>query len=364
MGSKRARGKAIDTRWTPERKSWQDTATAHLNTRSWKERPMTFRHDSPRGDASGPPSKGRPRTRRPAQHDGGRGGSRKPLSHGDSPWGRSRREWGQNFFRSASSARRFAGQLSEGDGSAITVEIGAGSGRITQELTAPGHPVIAIEIDPHWADRLTEGAPANLTVVNHDFMDWRLPGGPARFIGNLPFGTGTAMLRRCLEAGPDRLKEGVFLLQEEYTRKRVGVYGGNLFNAQWAPWYTFDRGLRFFGSDFRPVPRTDTETLLVSPLEQPLVPWPKRSAYQRFVDEVFTTGHLTIGEAARKVQRRGHAEWLRKSGVVAGTRIKDVSHQKWADLFLTLAPAGNGGHPRARRPHTKRPNARRRGPAR
>lgn len=315
---------------------------------------MTFRRDSPRGAAHGRGGDNRSRTRhRPPTHEStwsdgqrGRSGSSPPPVR--SRWGRARREWGQNFFRSSAPARRFARQLDGRGPEAATVEIGPGSGRITQELTSPDRRLVAVEIDPDWAHRLREKNLPGLTVVNRDFFKWQFPRGPVRVIGNLPFGTGTTMLRRCLDLGPQRFLEGVFLLQEEYTRKRVGRYGGNLFNAQWAPWYEFRAGLRFARYDFQPAPRTDTATLLVSPRADPPVPWRRRADYQDFVSAVFETGHLTIGEAARKVRRGNPAAWLRAAGVPSGLRVKDLSPDQWTDLFLGLTAPPAERSPRRR----------------
>ncbi|MFI1956183.1 23S rRNA (adenine(2058)-N(6))-methyltransferase Erm(N) [Streptomyces xinghaiensis] len=276
----------------------------------------------------------RPRTDSPHRHEGPAGPARLDRDE-------ARRVWGQNFFRSAGSARRFARQLtgaeSAGDDS-VTVEVGPGAGRITKELVRDGHPIVAVEVDPHWADRLAELELPNLTVVNDDFTTWPLPDGPLRFIGNLPFGTGTRMLRRCLALGPDRCREGVFLLQKQYTRKRTGAYGGNLFNAQWEPWYTFRRGLGFPRQEFAPVPGSDTETLLVRSRPRPLAPWSRHAAYQRFVEDVFNTSRLTIGEAARALDRRAGPGWLRGARVPPGLRVKDITAEQWADLFHACTP--------------------------
>ncbi|WP_086803857.1 23S ribosomal RNA methyltransferase Erm [Streptomyces caniscabiei] len=251
-----------------------------------------------------------------------------------------RREWGQNFFRTAAAACRFSAQLDRSgtlpnasSNDMMTVEIGAGSGRVTKALASSGTPLIAVEIDPGWARRLAAESLPDVTVVNEDFLKLRLPGQPVRLIGNLPFVSGTKMLRRCLEMGPARMRQGVFLLQREYVQKRTGAWGGNLFNAQWEPWYAFDKGLAFSRQDFTPVPRADTQTLLVAPRRRPPVPWRERTAYQRFVQQVFDTGQMTVGDAARKVLRRGHAQFVRGVGVSPADRVKDLTVPEWTALF-------------------------------
>jgi 23S rRNA (adenine-N6)-dimethyltransferase len=251
-----------------------------------------------------------------------------------------RREWGQNFFRTAAAACRFSAQLDGSDTpptaspeDLMTVEIGAGSGRVTKALAAPGTPLIAVEIDPRWARRLAAESLPDVTVVNEDFLTLELPGRPVRLIGNLPFVSGTRMLRRCLEMGPARMRKGVFLLQREYVGKRTGAWGGTLFNAQWEPWYAFERGLAFSRRDFAPVPRADTQTLMVAPHRRPPVPWRERTAYQRFVQQLFDTGQSTVGDAARKVLRRGHAQCVRGAGVRPADRVKDLTVPEWTALF-------------------------------
>ncbi|WP_063483337.1 23S ribosomal RNA methyltransferase Erm [Streptomyces ambofaciens] len=251
-----------------------------------------------------------------------------------------RREWGQNFFRTAAAACRFSAQLDGSDtippdspNDLMTVEIGAGSGRVTKALASPGTPLLAVEIDPRWARRLAAESLPDVTVVNEDFLTLQLPGQPVRLIGNLPFVSGTRMLRRCLDMGPARMRQGVFLLQREYVGKRTGAWGGNLFNAQWEPWYSFDRGLAFSRRDFTPVPRADTQTLMVAPHRRPSVPWREKAAYQRFVQRVFDTGQMTVGDAARKVLRRGHAQFVRGAGVRPADRVKDLTVPEWTALF-------------------------------
>ncbi|WP_241180531.1 23S ribosomal RNA methyltransferase Erm [Kocuria palustris] len=257
-----------------------------------------------------------------------------------------RRVWGQNFFRSDEPVRRFTAQIDAAKG-LPTVEIGPGSGMITKVLAARGEPLTVIEVDGHWARLLDEAMPSHVTVVNEDFLSWRPEMDYFRVVGNLPFGASTEILRTCLGYGPAHFVKGVFLLQAEFARKRAGAWGGNLFNAQWSPWYAFQAGREFSRHCFRPVPKTDTATLFVDSLREPLVLWRERAAYQELVSAMFNTGQLTAGDAARRVNAREPADWLRRSGVYATTRVKDLDAENWAALFHTQQPkrarTGPGG---------------------
>lgn len=287
------------------------------------------------------PPRAHPRRGQPRSPSGGTAGDR-------------RRQLSQNFFRVADDARAFAGQLSVPAGAHV-VEIGAGSGQITQALTAAGYPVLALEIDPYWADQLEQRRLTGVRVRTADAAAWRPEERPVVLIGNLPFGTGTQILRHALELGPETVWGAVFLLQSEYVGKRTGRWGGNLFNVQWWPWYQFRPGLAFRQDAFRPVPRTDAATLIVEHRDVPLLPWPERKRYQDFAARIFNTGHMTIGEAARTAMGRSGKDALRRAGIPPGKPVKALEAAEWAGLYRERVARPPAGSPRPRTRHAPRP---------
>jgi 16S rRNA (adenine1518-N6/adenine1519-N6)-dimethyltransferase len=79
------------------------------------------------------------------------------------------------------------------------VEIGPGRAALTTPLAASAKRVVAFEIDRDLAAALRESAPANLTVVEGDFLqsDWLLthrPSRPIRIAGNLPYNVASPIL--------------------------------------------------------------------------------------------------------------------------------------------------------------------------
>ena len=82
------------------------------------------------------------------------------------------------------------------------LDIGAGTGALTQQLVAAGATVVAVELHAGRADILRSrfsGQP--VTVVRADAADLRLPRRPFRVVANPPFGLTTAVLRRLLAPG-------------------------------------------------------------------------------------------------------------------------------------------------------------------
>ncbi|WP_143546793.1 ribosomal RNA small subunit methyltransferase A [Rhodococcus sp. 06-235-1A] len=243
-----------------------------------------------------------------------------------------RKALGQNFFRSPTDACRFVRQVQE-DSTATVVEIGAGSGMITSALSAAGRSVEAVEIDPEWAKRLAERELVGVRVHTADFLDWQMPLGALLFVGNIPFGSSTSIVRHCLQVGPTRLRGMVLLTQREFAEKRCGRWGGNLFNAQWAPWFSFSLGEQFSRRKFKPAPATDTATLFVDPLSGPMLPWADRVIYQETVRALFSTGHAQVREACAAVSRTN--SWPGRAGVSEHTRVKDLSTSDWVALHLS-----------------------------
>ena len=259
-----------------------------------------------------------------------------------------RRVLGQNFFRSPQVARSFASQLAElAEPPVAIVEVGAGSGLLTRVLSERHSPVLAVEMDPFWARSLEDLDLPGVTVVRDDFVRWAPPPGRLQVIGNIPFGAGTKILRRCLDLGPQRLQQAVLLMQAEVVRKRVGRWGSNLFNVQWAPWYELDVGRAFARHEFRPVPATNAATLLIEPREPALMPWRERFGYQNLARDVFGTGHLTLQAALRALEPGKPKAWLGRSGLQGSQRVKDLGVQDWVTLYRAAPAAGRDHRGRA-----------------
>ena len=196
-----------------------------------------------------------------------------------------RRRLGQNFLR-PELADRFVDDagVTAGD---FVVEIGAGAGAITAALARRGAEVIAVEIDPVWAERLRStigrGHDRRVRVVAADFLSWSLPARPFRVVACLPFGRTTAILSRLLGDPAGRLTRADVIVQWEVARKRSAVPASTLRSTAWAPWWEFRLGHRIPAAEFRPVPRVDGGVLVVTRRDPLLLPPAMAAQYGAFV---------------------------------------------------------------------------------
>src|SRR5258708_15145826 len=154
-------------------------------------------------------------------------------------------------------------------------------------MASRGADVVAIELDPVWAERLEERArtigPGRVQVVHGDFLSVRMRSKPYRVVGCPPFGQTTALLRRLLDRPDGNLRRADLIVQWEVARKRAARPPGTLLSTTWAPWWEFHLGAQVRASQFRPIPKVDGGLLTILRRDPPLLPTTMVRPYADFV---------------------------------------------------------------------------------
>ena len=125
-----------------------------------------------------------------------------------------RKKWGQNFLQDPNFIKKIAACVHP-DPADVILEIGPGSGALTRLIAGKASKIIAVEIDPLLIEPLKKNLPANVEVIQADFMKFEFDQIPApyKIVGNLPYYITTPILFRVLEnPGWER---GVFMVQKE-----------------------------------------------------------------------------------------------------------------------------------------------------
>ena len=103
--------------------------------------------------------------------------------------------WGFHQLRD-SEARRLVRAAATAPGH-LVVDLGAGTGRLTNHLLAAGAHVIAVELHPGRAALLRRRfADTDCRVLCTDIAEWRPPTQPFRVVANPPYAVVTTVLRR------------------------------------------------------------------------------------------------------------------------------------------------------------------------
>jgi len=187
----------------------------------------------------------------------------------------SRARWGQHFLVNAATVEKILDGLGAREGETV-VEVGPGCGAVTRPLLDRGVRVLAFEIDPVLAARLSlEFAERAIFVETADVLRADVAEAlerigarpPVPFVGNLPYESATPMLRAFVRR-PDLFSRLVVMIQKEVADRIVALPGGDAYG-----FLTLDLGAhavvrRLFDvsrGDFSPPPKVRSSVLELVP---------------------------------------------------------------------------------------------------
>lgn len=188
-------------------------------------------------------------------------------------------ELGQHFLAGGRLAAELVEQAGVGTGD-LVVEIGAGSGVLTEALARRAGRVVAVECDPRLAERarVRLAGFGNVRVVTADALAMSPPRRPFRVVANLPFGSTAAFLRRLLGDPRTRLERADLVLQEQAARRYAARRPSTPETIAWGAWYELGTGRRLGPSCFRPPPRVGAALLVARRRRRRWSRWPGTAA--------------------------------------------------------------------------------------
>lgn len=245
---------------------------------------------------------------------------------------------GQHFLRS----KRLAADLVAGarvTPADLVVEIGAGTGLLTQALADAGARVIALEIDPVLAVPLERrfSSRANVAILQQDALAWPWPAEPFALVANLPFAESAAILRSLLDDPRSPLTRAELVVQWELARKRAAVWPSTLRGVYWGAWYELSVVRHLASSAFAPPPSVDAGVLSVRRRRDPLVSAGAAGSYLSFVGRGFRA-QLPLRRALADFVSPGE---LKRISVALGfspmATARDLDAHQWAALFAAAS---------------------------
>jgi 23S rRNA (adenine-N6)-dimethyltransferase len=251
---------------------------------------------------------------------------------------------GQHLLRSNQLAREIVAQAGVGPKD-LVVDIGAGTGRLTDALADSGARVVAIELDPGFVVALRRrfNERPQVAIVEGDALRVPLPGRPFRAIGNIPFGITTRILRRLLDDPASPLVRADLIIQYDVARKRSSVWPSDLVSLGWLPWWEFHLVRHLPAGAFEPAPFVDAGVLSITRRRLPLVPAELRPEYVALVRTAFLRADLPVHRSLRgRVPERAWKRTARKRGIGARAKVRELDVFDWTELFLLLREGDRG----------------------
>jgi len=209
---------------------------------------------------------------------------------------------GQHFLTDRNILQRIVDALEPAPDD-VVVEIGAGTGSLTEQLLARGLRVIAIEKDRRLISecgmRNAESGIDRLSIVQGDALrlDWHALAIPHstfpiphfKVVGNIPYAITSPLIDKALTPPlPARI---VFLVQAEVADRIAALPGSKTYGALSIGVQAVARVERLFtvhAGAFTPPPKVTSAVVRLTPLAQPLVAPSEIAAFRAFVTACFT----------------------------------------------------------------------------
>ncbi len=233
---------------------------------------------------------------------------------------------GQHFLTDRNILQRIVDALKPAPDD-VVVEIGAGTGSLTDELLARGLRVIAIEKDRRLAGELgtwnAERGTERLTVVHGDALrlDWHalVDTGAAvprsgfrvprfKIVGNIPYAITSPLIDKALT--PPLPACIVFLVQAEVADRIAASPGSKTYGALSVGVQAVCRVERLFtvrAGAFTPPPKVTSAVVRLTPLAQPLIAPGESAAFRAFVTACFTRRRKQLRNVVMAVTGRSAA---------------------------------------------------------
>jgi len=255
------------------------------------------------------------------------------------------RSMGQNFLVEPEVVRRIA-EVAEISPASTVVEIGPGLGILTRELLGRGARVIAIELDHELKAFLDHDLAAfnNLVLVERDArhvdVDALVDGANYQVVANLPYSTGTVIIRRFLEL--DHPPATMTVMVQREVAERMIAKAPDVSLLSLATQFYAEVELAFIvPSDvFLPPPKVESAVVRLTIRTSPIAGIIDRERLFHLATMAFQRKRKTICNGLSQGLDRPKSEMetiLAGAGIDPGLRPQAVSLQEWIVLAKALA---------------------------
>jgi 16S rRNA (adenine1518-N6/adenine1519-N6)-dimethyltransferase len=216
---------------------------------------------------------------------------------------KAKKRFGQHFLTDRHYLARIVEAIDPRAGDAM-VEIGPGTGILTEPLAAKVQPLHVVEIDRGLAAELrARYSPDRVVVHEADALEFDFASLPAgmRVVGNLPYNVSTPILFR-IAAIADRVRDCLFLLQKEVVERMVAEpasaeYGRLSVMLQYR--FAMADVLHVPPGAFTPPPKVDSAVVRMQPLGPHRLRAKDEALFARIVAASFEQRRKTLRNAVR-----------------------------------------------------------------
>lgn len=232
---------------------------------------------------------------------------------------------GQNFLVNEGVLDRIVAAASITSTDTI-VEIGPGTGALTQRLAATGARVLALEKDRRLIEPLKESfaSAGHVSIAEADVLTWQPPfaAGTYKVVANIPYYLTSNLLRRMLELWPSPSKAILMVQHEVAKRMMARPTDMNLLALSVQLFARPSLVMRVSPGSFRPAP--DVDSAVISLVIDPLTDEQKKRNTR-----VLALAKPAFGKKRKQLKTTIASDILKSAGISPTARPQELSVDDW-----------------------------------
>ncbi|MFH1012568.1 MAG: 16S rRNA (adenine(1518)-N(6)/adenine(1519)-N(6))-dimethyltransferase RsmA [Candidatus Peregrinibacteria bacterium] len=243
---------------------------------------------------------------------------------------------GQHFLVDEEALERIVGaaDLLSDD---VVVEVGPGTGFLTERLIPRAARVVAVEYDAKMVEILKERFPgvSNLELVHQDALQFPVPRGPYKVVANIPYYITSPLLKHFLQAD-SRPGLMVLLVQKEVAEKVCGISGKSMITVETQVFGKPEIMGIVPAESFFPAPEVDSAILRIEAFSEPLVPEGQLKDFLRLVGFGFSQKRKKLANSLAAGLHRDVnevRELLDTVGINTDARAENLEIGDWQRVY-------------------------------
>ena len=246
------------------------------------------------------------------------------------------KQLGQNFLTDTSYVNRLVEALEIGANAGEIIEIGPGTGTVTDVLLSklsPNQILYAVDVDKRVTDLLRKKYQnKNLRIIQENILDW-LPSftanGGFRIIGSLPYYI-TSPILHCFVKLNKRPLSIAIIIQEEVAQKLCAKTPSTSYLSVFLQTFYEVTYIKKVPKElFFPIPQVDGAIVKLVNKDNVLIATAEVSKYEGFLHKAYKNPRKMLNKAFT-------TEELTKTNIQGNLRPQNISTEEWVKAFKAL----------------------------